>query len=105
MPTDFDWKTWKRKQQEPEPPPPEPEDPKIIKFITWFADIMLYIVLAVSMVGVWLYTIDASNTIKLIDKCNEQKGVAVKTLRGDTVCIKEDVLTDVLNAKIPDRAK
>ncbi len=43
-----------------------------------------------------MFTNDAAYTLKVVDHCNDQKGVAVRTMRGDTVCIREDALTEVL---------
>lgn len=104
MPTDFNWRDWKKKQlREQEPPPPE--EPKIVKALVVFANMMLYVVLIVSLAGLLMYTNDASNTMKLIDKCNYQKGVAIRTLRGDAVCIKEEYLTDFLNSKHTNQIK
>lgn len=102
MPTEFDWKTWKKKQNEP--PPPPPEEPKIIGILTWTANILFYVVIVVSFFSLWLFTNDAALNVKIVDRCNDQKGVAVRTVRGDTVCIREDTLTEVLG-KSTERAK
>ena len=95
MPTDFDWKTWKRKKEEPAPPPPE--EPKTDKNLALAANVLFYIVIAVGLFNLWIFMEDSNQILKIIDTCNEQKGVAVKTLRGDAVCIKQDVLTNVLD--------
>jgi len=94
MPTDFDWKTWKKRQNEP--PPPPPEEPKMHKFIETLASIMLYIVLVGSVVFVYFSSVSSSYTLKVVDHCTDQKGVAIPTVRGDVVCIREDALTEVL---------
>ncbi len=94
MPTDFDWKTWKKRQNEP--PPPPPEEPKMHKFIETLASVMLYIVLIASVVFVYISSVSSSYTLKVVDHCTDQKGVAVPTVRGDVVCIREDALTEVL---------
>ena len=94
MPTDFDWKTWKKKQNEP--PPPPPEEPKAHKFIESAANVMLYIVLIASLVFVYFSSVESTYTLKVVDHCTNQKGVAIPTVRGDIVCIREDTLTEVL---------
>ena len=94
MPTDFDWKTWKKKQNEPEPLPPE--EPKIYRIIEVAANVLGLVVVSLVVFSLWMYTTDAAYTLKVIDHCNDQKGVAVRTIRGDTVCIREDALTEVL---------
>ena len=104
MPTDFDWKTWKKRQQEPEPPPPPPEEPKIHKLIEGIANLLLYGVLILSLVFVWISSTESNALLKIVDHCNDQKGVAVRTIRGDAVCIREDALTEVLG-KSTERAK
>ena len=53
MPTDFDWKTWKKKQQEP--PPPPPEEPKIHILFEGLANALLIAVLVLSLMFVWFY--------------------------------------------------
>lgn len=103
MPTDFDWKTWKRKQQEPEPPPPPPEPPANF-FMELMANGLFYVVVLGSLIMAYIMTSDMENATKIAHICNEQKGVAIRTIRGDAVCVKEDVLTDVLTAKTPNRA-
>ena len=95
MPTEFDWKSWKKRQNEP-PPPPPPEEPKIIGVIVTSANIIFYMVLFSVFFSLWFYTTESATNMKIIDRCNDQKGIAVRTVRGDTVCIKEDVLTEVL---------
>ena len=94
MPTDFDWKTWKKRQNEP--PPPPPEEPKMHRFIEGLANVMLYIVLIASLAFVYFSSVSSSYTLKVVDHCTEQKGVAIPTVRGDVVCIREDALTEVL---------
>jgi len=103
MPTDFDWKTWKRKKEEPPPPPPAPEPPAH-RFMELMANGLFYVVVLGSLAMAWIMTNDVNSAMRIIDNCNEQKGVAIRTMRGDAVCIKEDVLTDVLTAKTPNRA-
>ena len=95
MPTDFDWKTWKKKQYEPEPPPP-PEEPKFVQYLTVAANILMLVVVSLIIFSWWLFTTDADYTWKVISHCSDQKGVAVRTMRGDTVCVREDALTEVL---------
>jgi len=95
MPTDFDWKTWKKRQHEPEPPP-LPEEPKFIKVLSIIANLVFGITMALILFTWWVYSNDAEYSNKVIYKCQEQKGVAVRTVRGDTVCIREDALTEVL---------
>ena len=94
MPTDFDWKTWKKRQNEP--PPPPPEEPKMHRVIEGLANAMLYIVLIASLAFVYFSSVSSSYTLKVVDHCTEQKGVAIPTVRGDVVCIREDALTEVL---------
>ncbi len=94
MPTDFDWKTWKKKQNEP--PPPPPEEPKSHKFLEVMANVLGITVVSLIVFSLWIFTNDAAYTLKVVDHCNDQKGVAVRTMRGDTVCIREDALTEVL---------
>lgn len=94
MPTDFDWKTWKKKQHEP--PPPPPEEPKFIGYLTTAANILMIVVVSLILFSWWLFSNDAIYIEKVIYHCQEQKGVAVRTMRGDTVCIREDALTEVL---------
>ena len=95
MPTEFDWKTWKKKQNEPEPPPPPPE-PKLHGYIEGLANALLFAVLIGSLLFVWSSSVESDYLLKVIDHCNSQKGVAVKTIRGDVICIREDSLTEVL---------
>lgn len=102
MPTDFDWKSWKKRQREPEPPPPEP---KVHGVIEWMANGLLYALIIGSLVYVWVINNDLENATKIAHICNVQKGVAIRTIRGDAVCVKADVLTDVLTAKMPNRAE
>lgn len=102
MPTDFDWKTWKKKQHEPEPPPPP--EPPAHRFMELMANGLLYVVVLGSLFFAWLMTSDIENATRIAHICNEQKGVAIRTIRGDAVCVKADVLTDVLTAKTPNRA-
>jgi len=94
MPTEFDWKTWKKKQSEP--PPPPPEEPKFYAIMTVVVNLVFGIAVAVVLFTWWIYSNDAEYSNKVIYHCMEQKGVAVRTVRGDTVCIREDVLTEVL---------
>lgn len=103
MPTDFDWKTWKKKKEEP-PPPPPPEPPKTDKFLVIVANSLFYIVVLGSLIMAYIMTSDMDNSMRIINKCNEQQGIAIRTMRGDAVCIKQDTLTDVLNAKTLNRA-
>ena len=102
MPTDFDWKTWKKRKEEPPPPPPEP--PKTDKFLVLIANGLFYVVVLGSLGMAYLMTSDIDNSMRIINKCNEQQGIAIRTMRGDAVCIKQDVLTDVLTAKTPTKA-
>jgi len=102
MPTDFDWKTWKKKQQEP--PPPPPEEPKIHILFEGLANALLIAVLVLSLMFVWFSSEESNHVLKVVDHCNSQKGVAVQTVRGDVVCIREDSLTEVLG-KSTERAK
>ena len=95
MPTDFDWKTWKKNRDQP-PPPPPPEEPKIIKYLTAAANVLMVVVLSIILFGWWIYSNDSIYYNKVIYHCQEQKGVAVSTVRGDVVCIREDALTEVL---------
>lgn len=104
MPTDFDWKAWKRKKEEPPPPPPLPE-PKSHVIIELMANGLFYVVVLGSLAMAWIMTNDMSNAMRITDICNEQNGVAIRTIRGDAVCIKQEVLTDVLNAKQTNKAK
>ena len=53
-------------------------------------------VISLIVFSLWMFTTDAEYTLKIVDHCNDQKGVAVRTIRGDTVCIREDALTEVL---------
>ena len=94
MPTDFDWKTWKK--QRDLPPPPPPEEPKIIGYLTTAANVLMIVILSLILFSWWLFSNDAEYYNKVIYHCQEQKGVAVNTVRGDTVCIREDALTEVL---------
>lgn len=102
MPTEFDWKTWKKRQNEP-PPPPEPE-PKAHTIVELMANGLFYVVVLGSLVMAYIMTTDMDNAMRITTICNEQKGVAIRTMRGDAVCIREDVLTNVLNAKNTNRA-
>jgi len=103
MPTDFDWKAWKKRKEEPPPPPPQPE-PKTNTFLELIANGLFYIVVLGSLLMAYIMTSDIDNSMRIISKCNEQQGVAIRTMRGDAVCIKQDVLTDVLNAKSTNKA-
>lgn len=103
MPTDFDWKTWKKRKEEPPPPPPPPE-PRSHLIIEKMATGLFYFVVIGALLFGWILTSDLDNTTRIAMKCNEQKGVAIRTIRGDAVCIKEDALTDILNAKNTNRA-
>lgn len=101
MPTDFDWKNWKKRKEEPPPPPPEPKSHAIIELMT---NGLFYIVVIGFLFMAWLMTSDLDNASKIAYICKEQKGVAIRTIRGDAVCIKEDVLTNVLTKNV-ERAK
>jgi hypothetical protein len=102
MPTDFDWRKYKKERMEPELPPEKPVG-FMIRY--WVFNAFFYIMFIISAFSLWNFTQDASQTLKIVDHCNEQKGVAIRTIRGDAVCIKEDVLTQVLNAKNNNQAK
>lgn len=102
MPTDFDWRKFRKQQMEPEPPPPPPAGFIVTR---WIFNAFFYVMLGISVVSLWNFTEDANQTLKIVDHCNDQNGVAVRTIRGDAVCIKADVLTQVLNAKNTNQAK
>jgi hypothetical protein len=102
MPTDFDWRKYRKQQMAPEPPPPPPAG---FVITSWIFNAFFYVFLGISAVSLWNFVEDANQTLKIVDHCNDQKGVAVRTIRGDAVCIKEDVLTQVLNAKNTNQAK
>ena len=101
MPTDFDWKKSRRQQQEPEPSPP----PAGFIIAGWIFNAFFYITIGLSAISLWNYTTESANVLRILDNCAEQKGVAIRTLRGDAVCIREDVLTQVLNTKITNQVK
>jgi len=103
MPTDFDWKAWKKRKEEPPPPPPEPE-PRSHAIIESMANILFFIVVLGGLFLAWITVNDLDSSSKISYICKEQKGVAIRTIRGDAVCIKEDVLTDVLTPKSTNRA-
>jgi len=92
MPTDFDWKKYRKQQAEPEPP----EESTPPKGMVWIFNVFFYVMVGFSILSLWNYTTESSNILKILDNCAEQKGIAVRTLRGDAVCIREDVLTQVL---------
>lgn len=87
MPTDFDW----GKLREARSKETIPEEPKYT--------INFGLILFIVFTGIisWGFINEATETLKVVDYCNELHGVPIRTLRGDTVCIKQDVLTDVLN--------
>lgn len=94
MPTDFDWNSWKKKQKELDPLPPE--EPKFIKFMEILANTLMFSVIIIVLLTLYAYSEEAAYILKVVDRCHDQNGIAVRTVKGDTVCIKEDVLTEVL---------
>ena len=96
MPTDFNWKEWKRKQKELREEIPPPEEPKIAGIVTLLVNAVIIVVVSLILFSWWSFSTDAAYILKVVDHCSDQKGVAVRTMRGDTVCIREDALTEVL---------
>jgi hypothetical protein len=66
------------------------------EFILTLASVVLYSVIVDSVVFFYFSYVESSYTLKVVDHCTDQKGVAVPTVRGDVVCIREDALTEVL---------
>jgi hypothetical protein len=87
MPTEFNWRKPKEEQNKPEP---VPEPNVYVINLGFFMFTVLFMFLT------WNFISEAQENIKIIDHCSELQGVPIRTLRGDTVCIKQDVLTDVL---------
>lgn len=96
MPTDYDWRKAREEQRKAEQPPEDDQPPALgsMMLYTFFLSLIIS-----GSFWFWNFTQDAADTLKIIDHCIDIKGVPIKTIRGDAVCIKQDALAEVLKGK------